>query len=100
MAARAGRWLSLGLVLGLLAFPATAAAADEEPTEPTFTFSGGGYGHGTGMSQYGAQGQALEGRDWQTILSAGGVPASWGNLGRVTNHGARRWTTPWITTGV
>ena len=68
-AARAGRWLSLGLVVGLLALPATAGATEHEPTEPTFTFSGGGYGHGTGMSQYGAQGQALAGRDWQTILS-------------------------------
>ncbi|MBT8203640.1 MAG: hypothetical protein KJO87_10075 [Acidimicrobiia bacterium] len=67
IAARAGRWLSLGLILALLAVPGMAAA--NEPTEPTFTVSGGGYGHGTGMSQYGAQGQALDGRTWEDILS-------------------------------
>lgn len=66
-AARAGRWLSVAMVLSLLAIPGTAVADD--PEEPTYTFSGGGYGHGTGMSQYGAQGQALEGRTWQQILS-------------------------------
>jgi len=69
-AARAGRWLSAVLVLTLLAIPGTAGAEDhEEPEEPVYTISGGGYGHGTGMSQYGAQGQALEGRTWQQILS-------------------------------
>lgn len=67
LAARAGRWLGLGLVISLLIVPGTAAA--DPPDEPTFTFAGGGYGHGTGMSQYGAQGQALEGRNWQQILS-------------------------------
>ncbi len=69
IAARAGRWLGIGLVMALLALPGTADATEHEPTEPTFTFTGGGYGHGTGMSQYGAQGQALDGRSWQTILS-------------------------------
>jgi len=68
LAARAGRWLGLGLVASLLVVPG-AAAADPPPDEPTFSFAGGGYGHGTGMSQYGAQGQALEGRSWQQILS-------------------------------
>jgi len=30
---------------------------------------GSGWGHGVGLSQYGALGQALEGRSWQDILS-------------------------------
>lgn len=33
-----------------------------------FTFTTIGYGHGVGMSQYGAQGMALEGSDFQQIL--------------------------------
>ncbi len=66
-AARTRRWLGIGLALSLLAVPGTASA--DPPTEPSFTFSGGGYGHGTGMSQYGAQGQAKLGRSWKQILS-------------------------------
>jgi len=30
---------------------------------------GSGWGHGVGLSQYGALGQALEGRSWQDILN-------------------------------
>lgn len=37
------------------------------PTE--FLFVGSGYGHGVGMSQIGARGQALEGKTAQEILS-------------------------------
>ena len=33
-----------------------------------FVFSGGGFGHGVGMSQYGALGQARAGRDYRDIL--------------------------------
>ena len=33
-----------------------------------FTFQGRGWGHGVGMSQYGARGQALAGRDAAAIL--------------------------------
>ena len=67
LAAHAGRWLGVGLAVSLLFVPGTAAA--DPPSVPTYTFSGGGYGHGTGMSQYGAQGQALAGRTWEQILS-------------------------------
>lgn len=34
----------------------------------TVTFSGKGYGHGVGMSQWGAEGMAREGRDYRQIL--------------------------------
>jgi SpoIID/LytB domain protein len=36
---------------------------------PTVTFFGRGYGHGVGMSQYGARGRAIAGQDATTILA-------------------------------
>ena len=35
----------------------------------TFTFSVTGYGHGVGMSQYGANAMAKEGKTWREIVS-------------------------------
>ncbi len=35
----------------------------------TFYIRGGGYGHGVGMSQYGAYGYALHGKDYRFILA-------------------------------
>ena len=54
----------LALVVGL---PALAAA--DPPPEPTITFRGGGWGHGVGMSQFGALGRALDGQTHQEILA-------------------------------
>jgi len=51
------------LAVSLLAVPAVTYAADA-----TFTIRGGGNGHGIGMSQYGAQGYAINGRDYRWIL--------------------------------
>ena len=51
-----------------VAVPRTAAGPDGTPTEP-ITFYGRGYGHGVGMSQYGARGRALAGQDAATILA-------------------------------
>ena len=45
-----------------LSVPATADAATR------WVVKGGGWGHGLGMSQYGAYGQALEGRGYRKIL--------------------------------
>ena len=49
---------------------------DQVPVPPgatvlgdTVTFSGRGYGHGVGLSQYGARGRALDGQDAATILA-------------------------------
>jgi stage II sporulation protein D len=53
--------LALGLVL--LALPATAGAATR-----IFIFKGAGFGHGVGMSQYGADGYAQHGWDYRQIL--------------------------------
>jgi hypothetical protein len=47
----------------ILAAPLTAHAADDE-----WIFEGGGWGHGVGLSQYGALGQAQEGRNAEQIL--------------------------------
>lgn len=47
----------------------TARNTVSTPSSRTFTLSGHGYGHGIGMSQYGAQGQARDGRSWTQILS-------------------------------
>ncbi len=52
------------LVVTLFAVPSAALAAD-----PVFTIRGGGNGHGIGMSQYGAQGYAINGRDYRWILA-------------------------------
>jgi SpoIID/LytB domain protein len=57
--------------IGLLA-AATPVAQAQDNTDPEdflFTFDGGGWGHGVGMSQYGALGRALAGQTYTDILS-------------------------------
>lgn len=56
--------LPIGVSL-LAATPATAAPND---TPSKFTYNGAGWGHGVGMSQYGAYGMALEGYTSKQIL--------------------------------
>jgi stage II sporulation protein D len=56
------------------AFLATGSAAGQQTPpssygEAVFVVSGRGYGHGVGMSQYGAYGQALAGRTYDQILA-------------------------------
>ncbi|MGN0064756.1 MAG: SpoIID/LytB domain-containing protein [Nocardioides sp.] len=53
--------------------PSAAHAARADDSWPvdgnsTLTFEGRGYGHGYGMSQYGAEGAAREGRTWKQIV--------------------------------
>jgi len=50
--------------------PATAApvVTAAAPVPPSFTFTGSGWGHGLGMSQYGAYGMALDGYSATQIL--------------------------------
>ena len=56
------RNLTLGLAVLAAVLPAAGARAD-------YVFEGRGFGHGVGMSQYGAYGYALnEGRDFRWIL--------------------------------
>src|ERR1700685_4194623 len=51
-------------VLGAFALAATGALAASE-----LYIRGAGYGHGVGMSQYGAYGYALHGKDYHFILA-------------------------------
>ena len=58
--------LAVALLLPLIGPVVTAAPAAAAPAE--FIFPGSGWGHGVGMSQWGAYGQALEGRTAPEIL--------------------------------
>ncbi len=61
------RALAVGLsMLAALAFAGSASAASTPAS--TLYVTGGGYGHGIGMSQYGADGYALHGWTYQQIL--------------------------------
>jgi stage II sporulation protein D len=63
--------LRLPLLLVLAAMLMAAAAVSAAPvarTDAVFVLSGGGWGHGVGLSQWGAYGQAKEGRTYREIL--------------------------------
>lgn len=51
-----------------LAAPTTATLAAAAAVPSTFSLTGSGYGHGVGLSQYGALGQAREGRSARQIV--------------------------------
>jgi stage II sporulation protein D len=51
------------------AFAGSATAASSAPSPTVFLLAGGGWGHGVGMSQWGAYGQAKAGRDYTQILA-------------------------------
>jgi len=64
-------------VVATAAVPATTGAMAPAAAPAAFRFSGGGFGHGVGMGQYGAYGMALRGRSAATILGfyyGGAVP--------------------------
>ena len=50
-------------------FSLRSASFDVAETDGVFTFSVTGYGHGVGMSQYGANAMARAGSSWQEILA-------------------------------
>ena len=60
------RFLSLSLLATAAVALPEQAAADHETT--TILFEGGGWGHGVGMSQYGALGRAEAGIPAEEIL--------------------------------
>ncbi|MGA9716532.1 MAG: SpoIID/LytB domain-containing protein, partial [Aeromicrobium sp.] len=64
--ATAGDWSELRAID--LQKPSTAESAVTVPSSRTVTFEGHGYGHGIGMSQYGAEGAARAGRTYSQIL--------------------------------
>jgi stage II sporulation protein D len=60
----------VALLLGCLgAAAAGVAGGAPKASAPVFVLAGGGWGHGVGMSQWGAYGQAKAGRDYRQILS-------------------------------
>lgn len=64
----------LGAVLLLPVVPAEAAPRRAvetwaTPGETVVTLTGNGYGHGRGMSQYGARGAAEQGLTWQQVVA-------------------------------
>ena len=65
-----GAAIALVLTSGwLLALPERAYAESAiSPKSGNFTVRGSGFGHGWGMSQYGAYGAARNGLDWEQIL--------------------------------
>jgi SpoIID/LytB domain protein len=75
VAAMAGATLSGAGSLPRLAFAETPPVGPTPtptaaiPLADSVTFYGRGYGHGVGMSQYGARGRALAGQDAPTILA-------------------------------
>jgi stage II sporulation protein D len=71
---RTGRFLSAAVALSLLSTLtqlAPTAAADPAVALKAggFTIKGSGFGHGHGMSQYGAYGAARKGLTWEQILA-------------------------------
>jgi stage II sporulation protein D len=61
------RLLALAVLVGALV--GVAAASGSPPSPTAFVLAGGGWGHGVGMSQWGAFGQARAGRDYRAILA-------------------------------
>jgi SpoIID/LytB domain protein len=60
---------ALAVALSGIGGSATAVADGTPPPMPDLTFFGRGYGHGVGMSQYGARGRALAGQVAPEILA-------------------------------
>ena len=59
----------IGVVLAFVAATLLAPAPARAGEEGDFIVEGGGWGHGVGMSQYGAQAMALAGHDVASIIS-------------------------------
>lgn len=62
------RRCTAGLITAILV-AGTWAGATPAGAEQSFTFSGGGWGHGVGLSQYGACGMAAAGKTYGQILT-------------------------------
>jgi stage II sporulation protein D len=57
------------LLMGALTAPTAEADSAVKPSDGSFTVQGAGFGHGHGMSQYGAYGAAKKGLSWKQILA-------------------------------
>ena len=63
------RFLPIVAALAVGISLAAGSSAAPKPPQPAFVLAGGGWGHGVGMSQWGALGQAKAGRDYRAILA-------------------------------
>ena len=57
------------LLTGALTAPSAQADSSVKPSGGKFVIKGAGFGHGHGMSQYGAYGAAKKGLSWKQILA-------------------------------
>ena len=57
------------IAMAVLATVSATATGAAKPPQAAFVLAGGGWGHGVGMSQWGAFGQAKAGRDYRAILA-------------------------------
>ena len=57
------------LLTGALTAPSAEADSAVKPSDGKFVIKGAGFGHGHGMSQYGAYGAAKKGLSWKEILA-------------------------------
>jgi len=74
------RRLTVLVAVLALVVPGAALTADAADG-PTFTFSGGGFGHSVGLSQFGAYGMSRAGYSWQEIMTHYFTGASPGQVG-------------------
>ncbi len=65
---RAARLLAALLTCAALSLYGATLGAGAAGAQGAFTFTGGGYGHGVGMSQWGARGMAAAGNNYGQIL--------------------------------
>ena len=61
--------LTVTVAVTLAALPAHADPAVPVGADGEFSLSGAGFGHGIGMSQYGAYGAAVKGLTWPEIVA-------------------------------
>lgn len=62
-------FVALGYGVAAVVRPEGLWAVSSVHTPATFTFTGRGWGHGVGLSQWGARGMALAGKDYREILT-------------------------------
>src|SRR5919106_1397611 len=60
---------SAALFVLAASFAVLAPASPTRAAPAAFAFPGSGWGHGVGLSQYGAREQAVDGRSWTSILA-------------------------------
>jgi stage II sporulation protein D len=82
MHGRAAVLLTAVLLVGGTALPARAAVPDgDQRRQVSVTFTGSGYGHGKGLSQYGARNRANDGQGYREIVKAYYPGTHWGTAG-------------------